>query len=118
MIPARSAYANPLLTRRHATSLVELLAILIVLGLLASLVVPRLFGPSDTAKINACHANKGDIEIQVQLWYRNNGSFPAANLSDIGADITYFPEGLPTCPVNSTAYTIDTASGEVVGHDH
>ena len=71
-----------------------------------------------TRKKSACYANKGDIELQVKLWRRNNGSYPAANLSDIGADTAYFPSGLPACPVDGTAYTIDTTTGLVTGHTH
>ena len=54
----------------------------------------------------------------MKLWKRNNGSYPAANLSDIGADTTYFPSGLPVCPVDGTAYTINTTTGLVIGHTH
>jgi hypothetical protein len=51
------------------------------------------------------------------LWRRANGTWPAADLSAIGADANYFPEGLPTCPVDGAVYTIDT-NGAVVGHTH
>ena len=73
---------------------------------------------NDAAKVAACHVYKGDIEIQVELWNHNTGSWPAANLASIGADINYFPEGLPTCPVDGTTYTIDTSTGLVIGHNH
>jgi len=54
-------------------------------------------------------ANKGDIELQVKLWKRNKSSYPAANLSDIGADVSYFPGSLPVCPGRRQQhYTIDT----------
>jgi len=99
-------------------SLVELMAVVVVLGLLAAVIVPRVTIHNDTAKEAACHANQGEIELQVKLWRRNNGSYPAANLSNIAADTNYFPSGLPVCPVDATAYTIDTTSGLVVGHTH
>ena len=35
---------------------------------------------------------EGEIELQVKLWRRNNGTYPAANLSNIGANTTYFPQ--------------------------
>jgi hypothetical protein len=94
------------------------MAALGVLGILALLIVPRLIGHSDTTKSAACFANQGDIELQVKLWRRNQGSYPAADLSNIGADSTYFPSGLPVCPVDGAAYTIDTTSGLVIGHTH
>jgi hypothetical protein len=80
--------------------------------------VPRLIGHHTNAKRAACFTTQGEIEMQVRLWRRNMGSFPLANLSNIGADANYFPEGLPTCPVDGSTYTIDTTTGLVNGHAH
>lgn len=94
------------------------MAVIVILGVLALFVVPRLSGHQDKAKKSTCYANKGDIELQVKLWRRNNGSYPLTNLSNIGADTSYFPSGLPVCPVDGTSYTIDTTTGRVIGHTH
>jgi prepilin-type N-terminal cleavage/methylation domain-containing protein len=103
---------------RVAFSLTELMSVLVILGVLAALVVPRVGGHHDTSKRAACYANQGDIELQVKLWKRANGTYPAADLSDIGANTTYFPSGVPVCPVDGTPYTINTTSGLVNGHTH
>jgi type II secretory pathway pseudopilin PulG len=94
------------------------MAVLAILGVLAALIVPRVVGHHGDTKRAACLINQGEIELQVKLWRRNAGSYPAADLSDIGANNSYFPEGLPVCPVDGTAYTIDTTSGLVIGHTH
>ena len=104
--------------RKLGFSLVELIAVIAILGVVAVLILPRASSGNDAAKVAACHVYKGDIEIQVELWNHNTGSWPAANLASIGADINYFPEGLPTCPVDGTTYTIDTSTGLVIGHSH
>ena len=101
-----------------AFSLMEVMAALTILGILAAVIVPRLSTQQVSAKKSGCYANKGDIELQVKLWKRNKSSYPAANLSDIGADTSYFPSGLPVCPVDGTAYTINTTTGRVTGHTH
>src|SRR4051812_29298999 len=95
---------------RSAFSLMEMLAAAAILGILAAVIVPRLVNHQDSAKKSACYANKGDIELQAKLWRRNRGTYPAANLSDIGPDTSYFPGGLPTCPVDGTSYTFDTTT--------
>jgi type II secretory pathway pseudopilin PulG len=103
---------------RIALSLMELMAAMVILAIVAAYVIPRVGGQTETAKRNACWVNQGEIELQVRLWRRANGTYPPADLSTIGADADYFPEGLPSCPVDDTAYTIDTTTGFVVGHTH
>ena len=99
-------------------SLLELMAVVVILGIIAAVVIARVAGSDDTANIAACYVYKGDIEVQAELWNHNTGSWPASSLATIGADLNYFPEGLPTCPVDGTTYTIDPATGRVVGHAH
>ena len=96
----------------------ELMAVLSIVALLAALVLPRLGDSSESAKRTSCHVHRAEVELQARLWLKSNGSWPAGNLSDIGADLGYFPEGVPTCPLTGATYTIDTSTGEVIGHDH
>jgi type II secretory pathway pseudopilin PulG len=94
------------------------MAVLAVLGILAALVVPRVVVHHDDAKRAACNTNQAEIELQAKLWRRDQGAYPSANLSDIAADTDYFPAGLPVCPVDGSAYTINTTDGLVIGHTH
>lgn len=98
-------------------SLLELVAAAAIVALLATIGCPRLTKGQIESRIAGCECHQGNIEIQCELWRHNVGSWPAANLSDIGGDVNYFPQGLPICPVTGAAYTIDS-TGRVVGHDH
>lgn len=98
--------------------LIELIAVVAILGVLALVIVPRVSSNRTSGNRSACFNQKAEIELQVRLWRRNTGSYPAANLSNIGADTAYFPSGLPTCPVDGTTYTINTTTGRVTGHTH
>lgn len=104
--------------RRNGLTLMELLGVLAVLGVLAAALLPRVGSHQSKGDAAACDVQKRVIEAQAQLWRRDKGVFPAADLSDIEADIDYFPEGLPICPAGGGAYTIDNATGLVVGHVH
>lgn len=94
------------------------MTVVVIVAVVAALIVPRLIGHNESAKKAACYTNQGEIELQVKLWRRNLGSYPVADLSNIGADTNYFPSGLPVCPVDGTAYTISTTTGLVSGHTH
>lgn len=104
-------------------SLIEMLAAIAILGVLAALIVPRVIVNKDVTNRNACDVNRGHIEIQVQLWKRQFGAWPANNLSNMlpsssPPQYDYFPDGLPVCPVDGSPYTIDATTHEVVGHTH
>jgi prepilin-type N-terminal cleavage/methylation domain-containing protein len=105
-------------SRRAGLSLLELVAAITILGILASLVLPRFGASTARAKREMCHTNKLNIEVQTQLWFRSQNAWPSADLSDVGADPRFFPEAIPVCPVDGSAYTIDSATGRVVGHEH
>lgn len=107
-----------MMNKRLGSMLIELIAVVAILGVIALLIVPRLSTQRTSADRTSCFNQKAEIELQVTLWQRNNGSYPVANLSNIGADTAYFPSGLPTCPVDGTSYTISTTTGLVTGHTH
>ncbi len=99
--------------KRTGFSLMELLAVVTILGIIAAIIVPRVAVSSDTAKQKVNNHNKATINAAVERWYVEKGAWPATNLSDIGADTNYFPEGLPTNPTNGTAYTLNATTKRV-----
>ncbi len=101
-----------------AFTLTEVLAVLVLLGIVAALGLSRIVGGGEAANRRACEVNRSTIELQAQLWYRDRGSWPAADLSDLGGDADYFPAGLPTCPVDGASYTLDPTTHKVLGHAH
>jgi prepilin-type N-terminal cleavage/methylation domain-containing protein len=103
---------------RRAFSLLEVLTVVSLMGIIATVVLPRLTTHSKGARINACHVHRGNIEVQTELWFRNRGKWPAASLSDIGTTSRYFPDGLVKCPVDDSRYTLNPDTGRVIGHSH
>src|SRR5258706_5322026 len=99
--------------QRRGFSLLELLAVVTILGIIAVVVVPRISVSSTTAKQKADAQNKAEINSAVERWYFEKGTYPADNLSDISADTTYFPSGLPTNPSNGAVYTLNSTTHRV-----
>ena len=104
--------------RRRGFSMLELVAVVTILGIIAAIVVPRMRTRAADSQKAACDVNRSNIEIQAQLWFRDKGAWPAANLSDIGADAKFFPDGLPKCPINNGSYTFNATTEKVNGHAH
>ena len=100
-------------------TLIEILFVIVVIGILAAIVIPRLTETATTAREAACDANVSNVNTQVERWYFNNGSWPANDLSDIGADNDYFPDGVPTCPTTGGgSYNLDGTTHRVIDDDH
>ncbi len=103
--------------KRSATrgfSLLELLAVVAILGVIAALIVPRVTTSTDTAKEKVDAHNRGVINAAVERYYLIEGSWPALDLNGIGSDPDYFPDGIPTNPKNGAAYTLNATTHRVV----
>src|SRR4029079_5300963 len=100
-------------SKRRGFSLMELLAVVTILGIIAAIIVPLVAVSSDTAKTKVNSHNKATINAAVERWYIEKGAWPANNLSDIGADVNYFPDGVPVNPTNGTAYSLNATTHRV-----
>jgi type II secretory pathway pseudopilin PulG len=96
----------------------ELLAVVVILGIIAALIVPRVADSGDKAKDKTCFHNRAEINITVEQFYLHTGTWPASDLSDIGADHNYFPDGLPRCPVSGQPYRLDPTTHRLIGHEN
>lgn len=106
--------------RKHALgfTLLELLIVVVILGILAAIVIPRFTVSASDAKKNSCAQNVANINTQVERWYFEKGAWPKTDLTDIGADTGYFPSSIPKCPVDGSVYAEDAATHRVTGHAH
>ena len=97
-------------------TLVELLVVVLILGALAFIAIPRISQSSTTAKINACKTNVDLLNSQIEMYYATVGSWPAG-LTTITGDVNYFPDGAPLCPLG-TAYSLNSSTHRVADHSH
>ena len=85
-------------------TLVELMIVVLILGALAAIAIPRIMGGAATARANACATNIDLMNSQIELFNANTGAWPVA-LTDVTNNTDYFPDLQPICPLGGT-YTL------------
>lgn len=103
--------------RRAAFSLLELLAVVTILSILAVIIIPRIGSSTNRAKRDACNQYKAEINSAVERFLFDNGRVPN-DLTELENNPAYFSEAIPHCPVTQGPYTLDATTGRVVGHVH
>lgn len=97
-------------------TLVELMIVVLILGALAAIAIPRIMGGAQAARTSACETNIDMLNSQIELYNANEGDWPTA-LADLTSDPNYFPDATPpTCPFG-TAYNYN-ADHRIDAHSH
>ena len=69
MIRSRCAY-------RKGFTLIEIMVVLVILGILAGLIIPRIMGRPDEARRTKAQIQIESIETALKLYKLDNGSYP------------------------------------------
>ena len=97
-------------------TLVELMIVVLILGVLTTIAIPRIMGGAATARTNACKTNINMLNKQIELYYQNEDKWPM-NFNDLTNDPNYFPDGAPECPFGNP-YTMHGLKNRVNEHNH
>lgn len=106
----RKALKNSLRNNEKGFTLIELLVVVVILGILAAIVIPKVTGSAADAKKSADAANKAAIEAAAERYYIEEGKYP-----DTVEDLVYanYLKSEPENPITGNDYTIDPNDGEV-----
>ncbi len=96
--------------------MIELMVVVLVLGALTAIAIPRITGGSFTAGVNVCRKNVDIINSQIELYHSRTGSWPV-DIGEVIKDPNYFPDGVPRCPFK-TPYILVKTNGKNRVPDH
>ncbi|HHY92669.1 MAG TPA: prepilin-type N-terminal cleavage/methylation domain-containing protein [Firmicutes bacterium] len=95
------------LLRKGGFTLVELLVVVLIIGILAGVAVPKVVQHVDNAKKTACRANMRQIETALEAYYLENGYYPEPSESSLPTGLEL--KRLPECPAFG-AYTYERSA--------
>ena len=79
-------------------TLIELMLVIVIIGALAAMVVPRLVGRSEEARIGAARADiKGNLSLALRLYEMDTGRYPT---TDQGLNALMGKPSSPPVPEN------------------
>ena len=102
---------------RKGFTLVEVILVVVIVGILAAIVIPRITYTRAQAQRAACDANVAALNAQIELYHvqEPSGNWPA----DLDALVTAdYIDAIPVCPYG-TAYVYDSVTTHrVAKHAH
>lgn len=105
-MPAANSTQRSDFSRRAGFSLLELLVVVLIIGIIASLIVPRIWVQTDNARDKVTDHHLATLNRSIELYQMDNNAWPTA-LTDLAP--TYLPDGVPT-PPHGGSYTINVTS--------
>jgi len=72
-------FAAPDRRRARGFTLIEILVVIVILGILAGLIVPRIMDRPDQARVVAAKADIAAIMNALKLYRLDNGAYPSAD---------------------------------------
>jgi type II secretion system protein G len=95
-------------TEDKGFTLIELLIVIVILGILATVTVFAVGGITSRGQDSACAAERKTVEVALEAYFAQNGSYPATQAGLVG-------QFLREAPTNhTTALGVITATGDCV----
>ena len=101
---------NGPLSNERGFTFVEVLAVILILGVLVAVALPNYFGAENDARRSVDMSNVRSINSALALYRYRNTTCPTAGAAFLAflADTNYFPDGSPIDPRNGTTTPYST----------
>lgn len=104
-------------TKQKGVTLIELLIVVLIIGALSAIAIPRISKSATNAKARLCHTNIDIINTAIEEYSQNKGGYPA-NLVEVTENPDYFPDGGPICPITGKKYPKGLKNSRVDASKH
>ncbi|HOX27745.1 MAG TPA: type II secretion system protein [bacterium] len=106
-----------MMKKQTGFTILEVMLVVILISILAAIVIPRFSVSAKRAKVQSCEMNRSIINKQVEAYFFMEATWPTDSLDDIKTNDNYFPDGIPTCPVDFTSYVlVPSPKHRISGH--
>jgi prepilin-type N-terminal cleavage/methylation domain-containing protein len=99
--------------RQAGFTLVEIMIVVAILGLLASIAVPNFLKARTSAQKTACISNLKQIQGAIQVWALIEGK-SSSDTPTTANLVTNYLRKWPVCPTSGTAYVPPSAGADPV----
>ncbi len=96
----RWATAKQNAEKERGLTLIEMLAVVVILGIVAAIAIPAVTSAITQSKVNSTESTLGTLQSALSRYYLDNGSYPA--------NLSYLESTSPTQPTASGASTLSS----------
>ena len=94
---------NDMIKNTKGFTLIEIMIVVGIIAMLATIAIPSLLKNSSTAKMQTCISNLHNIELSIQQWSLDTRQSETAPVT--GADILPYLQGTIVCPSGGRTFS-------------